>query len=75
MKKLYQTLKLPFLTLPLANPEFELLKCPGFLMKLALHETPPSTEKHLCYMDNYQLKEMDLLKKIGINFNKITITQ
>jgi hypothetical protein len=26
-------------------------------------------------MDNYQLKEMDLLKKIGINFNKITITQ
>jgi hypothetical protein len=71
MKKLYQTLT-PSITTPLTNPEFVLLKCPEFLMKLALHETPPVAEKHLCYMDYYQLQQINLMKQIGINFTQIT---
>ena len=66
MKELYQALKHFSKTLPLANPEFELLKCPKFLMKLVLDETPPGAENHICFMDKYQLKEMDLLRRIGI---------
>ncbi|KAF0234957.1 MAG: hypothetical protein FD181_3585 [Prolixibacteraceae bacterium] len=72
MKKLYQALTTFFKTLPLTNPEFELLKCPGFLMKLALHETPPDAENQLCYMDYYQLQQINLLKRIGINFTQTT---
>jgi hypothetical protein len=72
MKKLYQTLTPSFKTLPLTNPEFVMLKCPDFLMKLALDETPPVAEKHLCYMDYYQLQQINLMKQIGINFTQIT---
>ena len=66
MKELYQTLKHFSKTRPLANPEFELLKCPEFLMKLALDKNPAGAEKQLCYMDYYQLQQMSLLKQIGI---------
>ena len=66
MKKLYQTLTTLFTTLPLINKEFIMLKCPEFLMNLALDETPPVAENHICFMDKYQLKEMDLLRRIGI---------
>lgn len=66
MKKLYQTLTPSLKTVPLTNPEFVTLKCPEFLMKLLLQETPPVAEKQLCYMDYYQLQQMNLLKQIGI---------
>jgi hypothetical protein len=66
MKKLYQTLTPSFTTSPLSNPEFVLLKCPDFLLKLALKETPPVAKKHLCYMDYYQLQQINLMKQIGI---------
>ena len=73
MKKLYQALTTFFKTLPLTNPEFELLKCPGFLMKLALHETPPDAENQLCYMDYYQLQQMNLLQQLAIKNTQITL--
>lgn len=66
MKQLYQTLTPLFNTLPLRNQEYMMLKCPDFLMKLALDETPPVAEKHLCYMDYYQLQQINLMKQIGI---------
>ena len=72
MKKLYQTLTTLFKTLPLTNPEFELLKCPEFLMKLALDKNPAGAEKQLCYMDYYQLQQMSLLRRIGIGFTQTT---
>lgn len=70
MKQLYQTLT-PLFTLPLINPEFIMLKCPEFLMELALDKTPDSAENHFCFMDAYQHQQMNLLKQIGINFTQI----
>lgn len=66
MKELYQTLKHFIKTQPLANPEFFTLKCPGFFMKPELDETPSREEKQLCYMDYYQLQQINLMKQIGI---------
>lgn len=70
MKKLYQTLKTLYKTRFHKNPEFVMLKCPGFLTKLTLDETPPGTEKQLCYVDYYQLQQINLMKQIGINFTQ-----
>ena len=65
MKQLYQTLT-PLFTPPLTNPKFVMLRCPEFLIKLTLDETPPGAENHFCFMDYYQLKQINLLKQIGI---------
>lgn len=70
MKHLYKALKTLYKTRFHKNPEFVMLKCPGFLMKLALNETPRSTEKQLCYVDYYQLQQINLMKQIGINFTQ-----
>ncbi len=70
MKKLYQTLTLLCKTLPLTNPEFVMLKCPEFLKKLALDETSANSENQIFYMDYYQLKQINILKQIGINYTQ-----
>lgn len=67
MKKLYQTLKTLFETLPLAKPKLVMLKCPRFLMKCATKKSPAPSENYTCYMDRYQLEQMSLLQQIGIN--------
>ncbi len=72
MKKLYQTLK-HFLTAhPPKNPEFVMLQCPDFLMKITLEKSTAQSEKNFCYMDVYQIQQLNLLKQIGININQIT---
>lgn len=72
MKELYQTLKHISKTRPLTNYEFVMLKCPEFLMKLALDKNPAGAENQLCYMDYYQLQQMKLLKQIRIKFTQTT---
>lgn len=66
MKKLYQTLKRLLKTRPRQYPEFIQLRCPDFLMKIALDKSSAHSEKHFCYMDTYQHQQMNLLMKIGI---------
>lgn len=73
MKKLYQTLKHLLKTRPQEYPEFIQLKCPDFLMKIALDQSSAHSEKHFCYMDTYQHQQINLLKQIGININQISI--
>ena len=68
MKKLYQTLAPLFKTLPLIHHEFIMMNCPEFLMKIALDKSPGSSKNQLCYMDNYQLQQMKLLKQIANQF-------
>jgi len=70
MKELYQTLKHFVNARPLANPEFFILKYPRFLMKPVLQETQAGAEKQLCYMDYYQLQQINLMKQIGIKAYK-----
>ena len=66
MKKLYQTLT-PLLTpLPLINQEFMMLKYPEFLMKIAMDKSPASSGNHICFMDNYQHQQLNLIKQIRI---------
>lgn len=73
MKKLNQISMPLFTVLPLMNHEFIMLKCPEFLMKIALNKSPASSENQLCFMDNYQLQQMNLLMQIGINFAQKTM--
>jgi len=72
MKKLYQTLKHLLKTRPQEYPEFIQLKCPDFLLKIALDKTTTHSDRHFCYMDAYHLQQLNLLKQIGININQIT---
>ena len=72
MKKLYQTLKHLLKPRPLNHPDFLMLKCPDFLMKIALDKTTAHSDKNFCYMDAYHLQQLNLLKQIGININQIT---
>ena len=76
MKQLYQIL-IPLLkTFPPINHELMMLKCPEFLTEIALDNSPATSENQLCYMDYYQLQQINLLKQIGIkvqlksSFNK-----
>lgn len=73
MKRLYQTLTPLFTALPLLNQEFMMLRCPEFLMKIALDKSPVSSENQLCFMDYYQLQQMNLMNQIGINFTQKTM--
>jgi hypothetical protein len=66
MKKLYQTFKHLLKTRPLKNPEFVMLQCPDFLMKIILDKSSVHSEKHFCYMDTYQHQQINVLKQIGI---------
>lgn len=66
MKELYQTLKHFIKRQPWENPEFFALKCPGFFMKPIMDKTPSRADKQLCYMDYYQLQQINLIKQIGI---------
>ncbi len=72
MKNLYKTLKTLYKTNFHKNPEFVMIKYPGFQTKLTLEETPPCTKKQLCYVDYYQLQQINLIKHIGINLTPTT---
>lgn len=66
MKQLYQTLTPFFATLPLISPEFIILKCPEFLMKIALEKSPACSKNQFCFMDVYQLQQLNVIKQIRI---------